>query len=148
VIDVSAEHPVGRWIGPTSLAVHQDELSFGNLGQFPMTQGGENVYTVAQETAGIRAVVAGLTAVLGVAFDDDGGLYVLESFTGHPFPSPDAAGTGRVLRFGRQGQPEVVASGLSFPTAMTFGPDGDLYVSNKGFSSGPGVGEVVRIRAR
>jgi hypothetical protein len=29
---------------------------------------------------------------------------------------------------------------------MTFGPDGQLYVSNKGFSSGPGVGEVVRIQ--
>jgi hypothetical protein len=29
---------------------------------------------------------------------------------------------------------------------MTFAPDEHLYVSNKGFSSGPGVGEVVRIR--
>jgi hypothetical protein len=52
-----------------------------------------------------------------------------------------------VLRFRRDGPPEIVASGLSFPTAMTFGPDEHLYVSDKGFSSGPGVAEVVRILA-
>jgi len=36
-----------------------------------------------------------------------------------------------------------VASGLFFPTGMTFGPDGMLYVSNMG--SGPPVGQIVHI---
>jgi len=35
-------------------------------------------------------------------------------------------------------------TGLSLPTAMTFGPDGDLYVSNLGAVSGS-AGEIVRI---
>jgi hypothetical protein len=36
-------------------------------------------------------------------------------------------------------------SGLFLPTAMTFGPDGDLYVSNVGFGPPPiGLGAVVR----
>ena len=54
--------------------------------------------------------------------------------------------TGRVLKL-IHGQREVVATGLDFPTAMTFGPDGALYVSNRGHGVGltPGQGEIVRI---
>ena len=40
---------------------------------------------------------------------------------------------------------QMVASGLTTPTAMTFGPDGKIYVSNHGFSFQPGQGQVVRI---
>jgi hypothetical protein len=40
----------------------------------------------------------------------------------------------------------VIASGLFLPTAMTFGPDGALYVSNVGFGPPPnGLGQVLRI---
>ena len=37
--------------------------------------------------------------------------------------------------------------GLTFPTAMTLGPDGNLYVSDFGyfFGGGAGLGEVVRV---
>jgi hypothetical protein len=44
------------------------------------------------------------------------------------------------------GNPTLIASGLFLPTAMTFGSDGALYVSNVGF--GPplnGFGQVLRI---
>jgi hypothetical protein len=41
---------------------------------------------------------------------------------------------------------QSVASGLNFPTAMTFGPDGKLYISNNGFGPLANTsGEVVRI---
>jgi hypothetical protein len=40
----------------------------------------------------------------------------------------------------------VIASGLSFPTAMTTGPDGALYVSSVGFGGPiPGLGQILRI---
>ncbi len=51
-----------------------------------------------------------------------------------------------VLRVGRSGSRDTVATGLFLPTALTFGPDGNLYVSNKGF--GPpaiGGGEILKI---
>jgi len=54
--------------------------------------------------------------------------------------------TGRLIRFSADGQNRVVidtGKSLSFPTAMTFGPDGALYVSNMGF--GPPFGEILRI---
>jgi len=39
----------------------------------------------------------------------------------------------------------VLVSGLTFPTSLRFGPDGALYVSNKGYNQAPGAGEIVRI---
>jgi sugar lactone lactonase YvrE len=80
--------------------------------------------------------------VLGVAFDRQGRLYILENTTGNPFPTP---GTGAILRLTASGTLETIASGLTFPTAMTFGPDGNLYVSTFGFGFGPGAGQIVRI---
>lgn len=73
-------------------------------------------------------------------------MYVLENTTGYPFPTP---GTGQIVRVTGFANKEVIASGLFLPTAMTFGPDGALYVSNKGFGPSPslpnGPGEVLRI---
>jgi len=51
-----------------------------------------------------------------------------------------------VLRVRDDDTLEEIPTGLFVPTAMTFGPDGPLYVSNVGFGPPPvGLGEVVRI---
>ena len=142
VVDISASQ---GHIVPTAMAYRRGHFYVGNLSTFPVPNNSK-ILRIDEDGDDVEVIITGLATVLGVLFDHWGRLYVLESFTGHDFPSPDAAGTGRVLRFGRYGKPQVVASGLSFPTAMTFGYDGHLYVSNKGFSSGPGVGEVVRFR--
>ena len=86
--------------------------------------------------------VTGLTTVLGVAFDSRGFMYILENTTDNPFPTPF---TGKVLRVRDDDTLEEIATGLLLPTAMTFGPDGYLYVSNAGFGAPPGAGEIVRI---
>ena len=68
---------------------------------------------------------------------------MLENTTGNPFPTP---GTGKVLRIDGKNKTTEIASGLSLPTAMTFGPDGNLYVSNVGFGPPPiGLGQVLKI---
>jgi len=51
------------------------------------------------------------------------------------------------VRIDGSGRTRTIASGLSFPTAMTFGPDGALYVSNLGFA-GPGAGQILRVEVR
>ena len=54
--------------------------------------------------------------------------------------------TGRVVRVGPSSSLEVVADHLFLPTAMTFGPDENLYVSNVGFGPPPiGMGQVLKI---
>jgi hypothetical protein len=93
----------------------------------------------------LKTVASGLTAILGIAFDSKGRLYVLETDTVAGNPGPSAVGTGTVVRVGLDGKLTTIAKGLTFPTAMTFGPDGNLYVSNIGFGAPPGSGEIVKI---
>ena len=84
-----------------------------------------------------------MSDILGLAFDREGRLYVLENTTGNPFPTPK---TGKILRVDRKNKYKEIATGLSLPTAMTFGPDGNLYVSNVGFGPPPiGLGQVLKV---
>ena len=60
-----------------------------------------------------------------VAIDQQRRIYVLENTTGNAFPTP---GTGKIVRLDNSGAKTEIVTGLSLPTAMTFGPDGKLYV--------------------
>ena len=121
------------------------QFTVGNLDTFPIVPGSSQLMQV-----GVNGSLAvrqrGLTTVLGLVYDQVGNLYVLESMTAPGFPGPAQLGTGRILKvspgFSRT---VVVATGLSFPTAMTMGPDGALYVSNLGFGTPPGAGQIVRV---
>ena len=75
----------------------------------------------------------------------EGQIYALEAFTGFFAPAPIVANTGTAVRLDRSGQWQTVVTGLNFPTAMAFGPDGNLYVSNKGFGFSPTAGEIVKV---
>jgi hypothetical protein len=90
----------------------------------------------------LTTVYINFSDILGLAFDTKGRLYVLEDTTGNPFPTPK---TGKILRVNGKNNYTEIATGLSVPTAMTFGPDGNLYVSNLGFGAPPGAGQVVKV---
>jgi len=139
VVDISATQ--GHSV-PTAIA-QRGLFYIGNLTTFPLVEGGAKVLwtTPSGHILPSRLTYTGLTGVLGLAWDHHGRLFALET-SAPGFPSP---GTGRVLRLRRHQQPEVIATGLTFPTGMTIGPDGALYVSNFGFGFPPGSGEVVRI---
>lgn len=138
IADISATQ---GHIVPTAIAYHGN-FFVGNLNTFPIQDGSSKILKITP-SGRVKTVVTGLTTVLGVAFDREGYLYILENTTGgNPFPT---AGTGKVLRVTDDGLQEI-ATGLSLPTAMTFGPDGALYVSNVGFGPPPvGLGQIVRI---
>jgi hypothetical protein len=141
VVDVSASQ---GHIVPTSIAYHGN-FFFGNLGTFPVVPGAEEVLKLTP-SGELELWASGLTTVLGLAFDHEGRLYALESMTAAGFPGPNEFGAGRIVRIDHSGDVETIATGLTFPTAMTFGPDGALYVSNLGFGPPvPGLGQIWRI---
>ena len=149
LVDVSASQ---GHIVPTAIAHFSlfggllSSFVVGNLGTFPVVPGSEQLMSVSLG-GGLKVVRTGFTTILGLEFDRFGNLYVLESMTAPGFPGPNEFGTGRILRISFFGGTQVVATGLTFPTGMTIGPDGALYVSNLGFA-GPGAGEIIRIPTR
>jgi hypothetical protein len=141
LIDISASQ---GHIVPTALA-YKGNFFFGNLGTFPVTPGSESLFKVTP-SGQIQQRLTGLTTVLGLVFGPRNRLYALESMTAPGFPGPGELGTGQVVRINPSGSQTVIATGLSFPTAITLGPDGALYVSNLGFGGpAPGVGQILRI---
>ena len=141
VVDISVLHPFteGHWLGPTSMVYHNGDFYFGTLTSFPTVAGAANVYKLSAN--GTYSVYAsGFTAILGIAFDNRGRLYVLETI-GLDSGTP---GLSKIVRMDENGNIETIASGLNFPSAMTFGPDGKLYVSVWGIGP-PGLGQIVQI---
>lgn len=142
IVDFSAEY---GHIVPTVVAVGSDgNFYVSNLGVFPVTAGAESIYKVTPDGQ-VSIFAKGLTAVLGLEFGPDGGLYALEMSGEHAGELPFAPGTGRVVRVEADGSLTPIATGLMTPTGMTFGPDGNIYVSINGFGAPPGAGEIVKV---
>jgi hypothetical protein len=130
---------------PTALAFHNGSFHVGNLSTFPVVPGTAELLDITNGGQ-ILSKITGLTTVVGLAFDAQGRMYALETDTVAGFPGPAAAGSGTVVRVNPDGSLTTIVTGLVFPTAMTFGPDGALYVSNFGFGLPPvGLGQIVRI---
>lgn len=129
-------------IVPTAIAYDGENFFVSNLDTFPIKDGSSKIMKITP-SGHLTTVDIDFTTVLGLAFDSKGRLYVLENTTGNPFPTP---GTGKVVRIDGKHQTTEIATGLFLPTAMTFGPDGNLYVSNVGFGPPPvGLGQVLKI---
>ena len=145
VLDMSTLFvPPSNWQGPTGIA-YDGGFYIATLGTFPVRPGTQNLYRITRK-GHIHTAASGLTTTLGVAFDPNGCLYALETDTVAGFPGPASAGSGQVVRVNEDGTLTSIATGLVFPTGMTFGPDGKLYVSNFGFGVPPvGLGQIVRI---
>ena len=139
LVDVSATQ---GHIVPDALA-YREHFFIGNLNTFPIVQGSSKVLKLTGHGQ-LWPAADHLTTVVGLAFDRRGRLYVLENTTGEGNLGP-TPGTGDVVRIERSGARETIVTGLVLPTAMTFGPDGALYISNVGFGYPAGMGQVLKV---
>jgi len=139
IVDVSASK---GHVVPTAITFHRGKFYFGNLDVFPQDKGAARVWSLTP-AGEIKFYTGGFNMVTGIAFDRRDRIYVLEA-SAPPVPTP---GTGRIVRVNPDGHGRVViAEGLFFPTGMTMGPDGNLYVSNVGFGPPPtGMGEILKV---
>ncbi len=143
VVDISASQ---GHIVPTAFTFHQGKFYVGNLSTFPVKLGSSVILKINNGgRIDPNYNQSGLTTVVGVTFDSRGRMYALESIPVAGFPGSFMPNAGMVVRVNDDGSLTTVASGLNFPTAMTFGPDGALYVSNFGFGVPDGLGQIVRI---
>jgi hypothetical protein len=140
VADISASQ---GHVVPTTVAYRAGNFVIGNLHPFPVVPGSSSLYRVTM-SGQVSVLLTGFTTILGVTFDEDGRLYVLENSTVPGMgPTP---GTGDIVRVDASGKKTILVSGLSLPTAMTFGPDIKLYVSNMGFGPGAdGGGQILQV---
>lgn len=114
-------------------------LYVSTLTGVPFLAGTAGIYRIGQ--GGTPELVAGgFKAITDFAFGPDGSLYVVEYDTAPIF----FGAPGRLTRVAPDGSRSVVTADLTRPTGVVIGPDGVVYVSNRG--NEVGVGEVLAFR--
>ena len=124
---------------PNAVARGRDGAYYvGELTGVPFVPGTANLWRVVpgQDPT---TYCSGFSFIIDLDFDRRGKLYVLE-FSSAPFPM----GAGTLYRVGRDCSKTPVFTGLTNPTSVAIGPDGDAYISNFGTSAA--IGEVIRVR--
>jgi hypothetical protein len=134
---------------PTSIDVGPDGAYYvGELTGFPVVPAAANVLRVDRAGGSPEVCLTGFTTIIDIAFDNRGNLYVLEYAGTLIRIAPDRrAARARddrsvVCAQYAAGDRTTVVSGLTNPTSVAVGPDGALYVSNRGIF--PLTGEVIR----
>jgi hypothetical protein len=119
----------GREPVPTAVKQGPDGwLYVGQLTGGPFFPAASTVYRIPPGGGTPVPYVGGLTAVVDIAFDAAGTLYVLEFARGFQNGNP-GLGQGRLKRK-LPGQPvEVALDNLSFPGGLAVGPGGDVFIS-------------------
>lgn len=144
---------------PTTVVAGPDGAYYiGELTGLPFTNGRANIYRLDPATDAVphaftldEAFLTGFKAIIDMAFDADGTLYVLQYATGVTqlaLPGilvrvvPDKTQSDIRAQYQR-GTRTTVLTGLLQPTSVVLGPDGAIYVTIRGTMAGGG--EVIRV---
>lgn len=106
---------------------------------FPFLPGSAKVVQVSADGQ-VSDYATGLTSLTDLQTGPDGEMYAVQfAQFGEQGPAPNS---GAIVRVREGDASEVLVSGLSFPTAIGFAPNGDAYVTINGVGA-PGSGAVV-----
>jgi hypothetical protein len=124
---------------PTAVVERDGVLYVSFLSGFPFVPGSAKVVTVGTDGT-VSDYATGLTMLTDLQLGPDNQLYAVQfGVWGENGPTPDS---GALIRVAEGDASSVVVGGLSFPTAVTFNPNGDAYVAINGVGA-PGSGQVV-----
>lgn len=130
---------VGMTVGPDGIYIAQ-------YGPAPYLPGTARIDKITADGKVHHGVVKGLQTAIDVAFGQDGTMYVLEyaqKFSAQKLRYIEY--TGQLLRIGKDGSQHPIVTKLMFPTSVTTGPDGALYVDNYGNEANKGEGQILRV---
>lgn len=140
---------------PTGIAVAPDgSLTLSEYTAFPYPEGKARIYSVNPDDLSIQTIADGFTQLTGVAYDPEGNLYVLQHINQSEWKGIEQGGniigdiSGSIIKIAKDGTRETIISGngLEAASGLFFGPDGDLYTSNRTrLVAGERGGQLVKI---
>ena len=128
---------------PTSVAIGPDGAYYvGALTGVPWVDGSASVYRLVEGEAP-QIFRGGFKAIIDIAFDAAGNLFVLQHLSGAG-PPAGSHGPGLLVRVSPDGAVrDTLIKDLNRATSVALGPDGRIYIAHLGLSVGGG--EVLRI---
>lgn len=127
---------------PTSVTIGPDGAFYiGEFTGFPYPENDARIFRIGSDNQ-VEIYAEGFTQIIDLAFDDQGGLYVLEFASNSIF---SGFSSGDLIYIAPDGtRTSILNEPLNSPTALEIGLNGDIYISNQGFI--PGQGQILRVQ--
>lgn len=144
--------PVTQQSVPTGIAIAPDgSLTVSEYTYFPYPEGEARIFKVDPFDLSIQTIADGFTQLTGVAYDPEGNLYALQHINTSEWKEIQQGGiitgdiSGSLIKIAKDGTRKTIwdGDGLEAASGITYGPDGNLYISNRARLAG--TGQVIRI---
>ncbi|RCJ21850.1 PEP-CTERM exosortase interaction domain-containing protein [Nostoc minutum NIES-26] len=143
--------PITQQSVPTGIAIAPDgSLTVSEYTYFPYPEGEARIFKVGEDLS-IQTIADGFTQLTGVAYDPEGNLYALQHINNSEWKEIQQGGIitgdigGSLIKIAPDGTRKTIWSGdgLEAASGITYGPDGNLYISNRARLAG--TGQIIKI---
>ncbi len=140
---------------PTGITTAPDgSLTVAEYTYFPYPEDKARIHSVNPDDLSIQTITDGFTQLTGATYDAEGNLYVLQHMNQSEWKAIEQGGniiddiSGSIIKIAKDGTRETIwnGDGLEAASGLFFGPDGNLYTSNRArLAAGERGGQLVKI---